>query len=491
MLVEPLLSHATQQPQQLAIVDDRGRYTYQQVAAMASGLGMYLAAQTRQPHVGLLLPPGAGFVASFYGTLLAGKSIVPINYLLGDKEIAHVIANSGLDTAVTIPQLAGRLTNARLNVVDLTQLPPTPPAAIAPKVPERGPDDLAVLMYTSGTSGLPKGVMLTYGNLQSDVDACIEAAALKHQHKFLGVIPLFHAFGLTAMMIAPIQLGATVIYLGRFSPVAALNAIKEHQVSLVFGVPSMFAAIAHLKNASAEDFKSIYAMISGGEPMPPTLYDAFLQRFKVPLLEGYGLTETSPVVALNTPHQRKVGSVGKPLPNVTVKITDDDGNALPPEQIGEVWLKGPMIMEGYYNLPEETAAALTADEFFKTGDLGKIDSEGFLHITGRKKDMISVAGEKAYPREIEDVIAKHPSVGDVAVIGKKDPSRGEVVVAFVIPREGKQVVADELRSFCREQGLAQWKCPREVHVVKELPRSPTGKVLKRVLAEQLASQGSL
>jgi long-chain acyl-CoA synthetase len=489
MLLEPLFAHAMQQPQQIAVIDDRGRYTYQQLAGMAAGLGMYLSAQTRQPHVGLLLPAGSGFVASFYGTLLAGKSIVPINYLLGDKEIAHVIADSGVDTVVTIPQLAGRLTNARLNVIDLTQLPATPPTAIAPKLPEKGADDLAVLMYTSGTSGLPKGVMLTYGNLQSDVDACIEAAALKHQHKFLGVIPLFHAFGMTAMMIAPIQLGATVIYLARFSPVAAHNAIKEHQVSLVFGVPSMFAAIAHLKKAEAGDFKSIYAMISGGEPMPPTLYEGFLHRFKVPLLEGYGLTETSPVVALNTPQQRRLGSVGKPLPNVTVKITDDDGNGLPQEQIGEVWLKGPMIMKGYYNLPDETANALTADGFFKTGDLGKIDSDGFLHITGRKKEMISVAGEKAYPREIEDVIARHPTVGDVAVIGKKDSSRGEVVVAFVIPKEGQEVSTDVLRAFCREAGLAQWKCPREIYIVKDLPRSPTGKVLKRVLAEQLLNQG--
>jgi long-chain acyl-CoA synthetase len=486
MLIEPVFTHATQQPQQLAIIDDRGRYTYQQLAAMVSGLGMYLSAQTRAPHVGLLLPAGSGFVASFYGTLLAGKSIVPINYLLGEREIAHVIADSGIDTVVTIPQLAGRLTDARLKVVDLTQLPPTPPTAIAPKFPQRGPDDLAVLMYTSGTSGLPKGVMITFGNLQSDVDACIEAAALKHQHKFLGVIPLFHAFGMTAMMLAPIQLGATVIYLARFSPVAALNAIKEHQVSLVFGVPSMFAAIAHLKNASADDFKSLYAMISGGEPLPRALYDGFLQRFNVPLLEGYGLTETSPVVALNTPQQRRLGSVGKPLPCVTVRITDDDNNEVPRGQIGEVWLKGPMIMKGYYNLPEDTARALTADGFFKTGDLGMIDPDGFLHITGRKKDMIIVAGEKAYPREIEDVLLRHPSVGDVAVIGKKDPSRGEVVVAFVIPKEGQQVGADELRNYCRDSGLAQWKCPREVLVVKELPRSPTGKVLKRVLAEQLA-----
>ncbi|HEY7088857.1 MAG TPA: AMP-binding protein, partial [Tepidisphaeraceae bacterium] len=389
-----------------------------------------------------------------------------------------------------IPQLAGRLKDARLNVVDLTQLPQTPPAALAPKLPDRAPDDMAVLMYTSGTSGLPKGVMLTYNNLQSNVDAAIEAAALQHQHKFLGVIPLFHAFGMTAMMLAPIQLGATVIYLARFSPVAALNAIKEHGVSLAFGVPSMFAAIAHLKNASADDFKTIYAMISGGEPLPRPLYDGFLKRFGVWLHEGYGLTETSPVVTLNTPQQREAGSVGKPVPGAIIKIVDDNGNAVPDEQVGEIWLKGPMIMKGYYNLPEETAAALTADGFFKTGDLGKVDAKGFLHITGRKKEMIIVAGEKASPREIEDTLLRHPAVADVAVLGKKDASRGEVVVAFVIPKEGQNPTADELRSFCRDSGLAQWKCPREVFFVKDMPRSPTGKILKRVLAEQLNAAAS-
>jgi long-chain acyl-CoA synthetase len=446
---------------------------------------MYLAAQTRKPHVGLLLPASAGFVASFYGTLLAGKSVVPINYLLGDREIAHVVADSGVDTVVTMPLLASRLKDLRLNVIDLTALPQTPPAAIAPKLPSHHADDMAVLMYTSGTSGLPKGVILTYQNIQSDVDSAIEHAALKHQHRFLGVIPLFHTFGMTAMMLAPLQLGAMVVYLARFSPVGTLKAVKEHNISLMFGVPSMYAAIAHLKNASADDFKSIYAAISGAEPLPKSLYEGFLKRFNVPILEGYGLTETSPVVTLNVPHDRQAGSVGHPVPGAIIRITDDNGNEVSRGQIGEIWLKGPMVMKGYYNLPEETAAALTPDGFFKTGDLGTIDADGFLHVTGRKKEMIIIAGEKAYPREIEDALLRHPAVMDAAVLGKKDPSRGEVIVAFVIPKEGQTVTADALRDFCREQGLAQWKLPREVRIVPEMPRSPTGKVLKRVLAEQL------
>lgn len=485
MLLEPLFANATRQPQEPAIFDDRGQYTYQQLAAMTAGLGMYLSAQTNKPTVGILLPPSAAFVASFYGTLLAGKSVVPINYLLGDAQIAHVIADSGIDTVVTIPQLAGKLTDQRLKIIDITQLPPTPPAAVAPKIPSKGPDDLAVLMYTSGTSGNPKGVMLTYGNLQSDTDACIEHAAFKQQHRFLGSVPLFHSLGMTATILAPTQLAAKVIYMARFSPVAMMETLKKHSISLVFGVPSMYGAVARLKNAGPEDFKDVYACISGGEPLPRTLYDAFLARFGVRLHEGFGLTETSPVVTLNMPQDYREGSVGRTVPGAIVRIVDDAGNPLPAEQTGEVWLKGPMVMKGYHNLPADTAAVLTADGFFKTGDLGKLDKDGYLFITGRKKEMIIVSGEKASPREIEDVLLKHPAVADAAVLGKKDASRGEIVVAFVILQENATAKADELRNFARDQGLAQWKLPREVFFVKDLPRSPTGKILKRVLAEQL------
>ena len=483
MLFEPLFTHATAKPEQVALFDDLGQYTYKQLAAMAAGLGMYLATQTDKPHVGLLLPPSAGFVASFYGTLLAGKTVVPINYLLGDREIAHVIQDSGVDTVVTIPQLAARLKDAPLKVIDLMALPKTPPFAITPNFPSPKPDDLAVLMYTSGTSGLPKGVMLTYGNLQSDVDAAIEHADLKTQHVFLGVIPLFHAFGMTAMMLAPIQLGAQAIYMSRFSPVGALQAIRKHQVSIMFGVPAMYAAMLRLDSATADDFKQMWAMISGGEPLPSTVREGFKQKYGQPIYEGYGLTETSPVTHLNTPTANRPGSVGTGVPGVEVRITDDAGKALPVGQDGEVWMRGPMIMKGYYKLPNETAAALTADGFFKTGDLGRLDNDGYLSITGRKKDLIISAGEKIVPREVEECIARHPKVADVAVVGKKDPSRGESVFAFIVPKD-PSFKPEELRTFCRDQGLPNFKTPKDVAIVQELPRSPTGKVLKRQLQEQ-------
>jgi long-chain acyl-CoA synthetase len=496
MLFEPIFEHAARSPDEIAIIDDSGRYSFSQVAAMTAGLGAFLPTQTSREKIGLLLPAGIGFAVSFYGTLLAGKSVVPINFLLGERETAHVIADSGIDTVLTIPQLAGKLAGSPLKVIDLPQLMKhaagaaaatgavgTPVAA--PVFPKTAPDDLAVLMYTSGTSALPKGVMLTFGNLQTDVESAIQYAKLEGKHRFLGILPLFHSTGLLATLLAPTLLGAQTVYIARFSPVATLAAIREHRISIMVAVPSMYAAIVRMKDARPDDFAHMYAALSGGEPLPAAVREAYQQKFGKPLYEGYGLTETIGPIAFNVPDAVRPGSVGRLIPGSEAKITDDNGNALPQGQTGEIWLRGPMIMKGYYNLPQATSDALTSDGFFKSGDIGHLDADGYLFITGRKKELIIVAGEKAVPREIEEVLLKHPAIADAAVVGKKDPARGEVVVAFVILQEGQSVQPNELRDFCRNENLAQWKCPREVTIVTDLPRSPTGKVLKRVLAEQV------
>lgn len=483
MLLEPLFLHTARQPHDLAIIDDQGQWTYGQLGLMAAGFAKAIALQTHLPRVGLLLPSGMGFVASFYGTLLAEKTVVPINFLLDDAQIAHCIRDSGIDTVVTIPQLAGRLEKIPLKILNPAQLLSGEIREMPESPPLMGADDVAVLIYTSGTSGLPKGVPLTYSNLQSGIDAAIAHVNFQSRHKFLGIIPLFHVFGMIAMMLAPVELGSTIVYMARFSPVGTLNAIRKHAISLVLGVPSMFAAMLRLKEASAEDFKTIYAIISGGEPLPTSLYQAFAQRFGITLLEAYGMTETSLAIALNTPQCQRPGSVGKLIPDMRAKMLDDGGADLPAGDSGEIAVKGPMVMKGYFNLPAETTAAFTSDGYFKTGDLGRMDSDGFLHITGRKKDLIIIAGEKAAPSEIEQTLLGHPAVAEVAVIGKTDPGRGELVLAFIVPREGFTPQLDELREFCRKQGLAQWKLPREIRIVREFPRSPTGKVLKRLLAE--------
>lgn len=483
MLFEPLFTHAQRQPEQPAIVDDQGRYTYRELAELAGRLAARVASATKQPRVGLLLPPGGAFVGAFYGTLLAGKGAVPINYLLSEREVAHVIRDSGIDTVVAAPIFAGRLSGLPLNIIDPGALPQeASPAAVS--LPNPSPDELAALLYTSGTSGLPKGVMLTYSNLQSVVDAAIRHVGLQGRHTFVGLIPLFHSLGITGTMLAPIQLGGTAVYLARFKPAAVLKTIREHSDVIVLGVPSMYGALLRSKEAGPEDFARVYALISGGEPLPAGVRDGFARRFQVPLYEGYGLTETAAVVALNTPKAHRPGSVGKPLPGVQVRISDDEGNALPPGQAGEIGLKGPMVMKGYHNLPAETEAALSPEGYFRTGDLGMLDTDGFLHITGRKKDLIIVSGEKVAPRQVEEALMRHPAVAEAVVVGKRDPVRGEVVVAFVVPRDGHSAEPAELRDYARGQGLAPWQIPREIFVVRELPRSPTGKVLRRELAER-------
>jgi long-chain acyl-CoA synthetase len=487
MLFEPLFEHARQHPQDIAIIDDRGQYTWQQLATMCAGLGMYISFQTRQPRVGLLLPTSAGFVASFYGTLLAGKTVVPINFLLGEKEIAHIIQDSGIDTMLTAGPLAEKLKGSSLKVIDLLTLPKDSPIPIPDELPTPSAEEIAVLMYTSGTAGLPKGVLLSYGNLQSDVDAAIKHAQLTGKHSFLGILPLFHSTGLLATLIAPIQLGSKIVYQGTgFRPNHVIKAIRDHQISIVAAVPSMYGAMVRLKDAGPEDVQSLYAAISGGEPLPAVIAQGFEQKFGKPIYEGYGLTETIGPIAFNVPGRRQVGSVGQLIPGAEVRLTDDNGQIVPKGQSGEIWLKGPMIMKGYHNLPNESAEALTPDGYFKTGDLGMVDAEGYLHITGRKKDQINVSGEKASPREIEEVLNQHPAIAESAVVGKKDASRGEVVAAFIILKEGQTVKADELKDFCRDHGMMQWKIPRDIQFVTDLPRSPTGKVLKRQLVEQLA-----
>jgi long-chain acyl-CoA synthetase len=482
MLLDPLLAHAHRQPNELAIIDAEGGHAYGQLAARAVAIGRHLASATNRPAVGVLLPSGAGFVACFYGVLACGKTVVPINFMLGEREIAHVIADSGIDTIVSAAPLAGRFAKFPLKIIDLATLPlPEPAPAGEPSAPP-SPQGIAALIYTSGTAALPKGVPLTHANLQSDVDAAIAHVGLQGRHRFLGLVPLFHVFGLNATMLAPIQLGATIVYLPRFNPVAAVKAIKEQQVSIVAGVPSMYAAIARLKDAAPDDFRSIYAMISGGEPLPASLSDAFEARYGVTLYNAYGMTETSLAIAMNTPKNHREGSVGKPVPGIELKIVDDSGHEVPPGQAGEIWLKGPMVTRGYHNLPSATDSAFTPDGFFKTGDVGRFDADGFLHLVARKKELIIIAGENVAPAEVEEALMAHPAVAEAAVVGRSDRARGEIVVAFVIPREGHPPPdAAALREFCRAQGLAQWKIPREVHLVADLPRSPTGKVLKRAL----------
>ena len=502
-LIWPILQNAVQFPNRTAAIDDRRRYTYAEIAAAAMALAEKIDAATTAKHVGIMLPTSGAFPVALLAAWLAKRVAVPYNYLLSPDELTYVIRDSDADTVITSDDMLDALrqqqkrhdvipdgvTALTLDGMDLADLPPL-------RWPPLPPDDeLAVILYTSGTSGRPKGVMLTHGNLHTNVEAAIEHAGITDADTFLGVLPQFHSFGLTALTLLPLRIAATAVYTARFIPRRIVKLMQKHRPDLFLAVPSMYGALLSVKAATPDDFASIRLAVSGGEPLPHALARQYQDRFNLKLLEGYGLTETSPITNWSTPELTRPGSVGTSVPGVTEIIVGPDDRPLPPGEEGEVLIAGPNIMRGYYKLPEQTHAVFVdlpnhapdtdtapTRRFFRTGDIGKIDPQGFLYITGRKKEMLIIGGENVFPREIEEVLNQHESVRDSAVIGRPDPIRGEVPIAYVEPNDPDTFDPDQLRNDCRDQ-LAQYKVPREIHPVEQLPRNATGKILRRKLKD--------
>ena len=453
------------------------RWTIKGLRAVACGLAAQIAEQTERPRVGILAPPSTACAVSVYACWYAGKTPVPLNFLLAPAELGKIIQDAGLDLVVTIERFAPAARDAGLQVLLLDERTLVPTAGRAPDV---APDDLAALMYTSGTSGDPKGVCLSFDNLAQNVRASVGAAGLSAGQVFLSLLPQFHTFGFTTNTLVPLTLGATVHYQARFSPVAVVNTIAEKRVSVFITIASMFGALAAMKGAGREQFASLTHPVSGGEPLPARVTEAFEQRFGVRIYEGYGMTEASPVVTLNTPTAHRVGSVGRPLPGISVSAVDEHGRELPPDADGELVIRGHCVMQGYLDKPRQTAAAVREGALW-TGDIGHVDADGYVFITGRAKEMMIVGGENVFPSEIESVLIGHPAVAEAAVVGVIDDVRGELPVAYVTLADGAVSVGEvELRTFCRQR-LASYKVPRQVHVAEELPRGPTGKILKRAL----------
>jgi len=445
---------------------------------------------TTRRHVGIMLPSCCAFAGTFYGVLWARRIAVPLNFLLQPAELSAVVADAELDTVFTIKHFAELASSLPVKVIYLEDLPLKREMVLqrlrrTPPAPTVRPDDTAVLLYTSGTSGAPKGVCQTYQNLRSDVEASIEKARLRADHRFLGVLPQFHSFGLTAMLLVPVTLGATVYYVPRFQPADVIQVIRRQQSSITIMIASMYAAMLKAKKGGKDDLASIEYAVSGGEALSDGVLHKFNDRFGVELVQGYGMTEASPVVSLNVPWSNRIGTVGQPIPGVEVRAFDDGAKAMAPYEVGELWIQGPIIMKGYYGKEADTREVITSDGWYKTGDMGTVDADGYISITGRKREMIIVGGENVYPREIEDALAEHPDVVEAAAIGRTDASRGEVVVAFVTLRdEGRDVNEIALRDFCRER-IAGYKVPRRIIISNDLPRGPTGKILKRKLIELL------
>lgn len=478
--MHPLLSEfervVSAQPTRPSVCDQSLMLDYRGLRSAAIGLSRHVAAATDRPHVGIVAPASAAGAAAIFACWYAGRVVVPLNFLLGPTELAAVVRDAGLDCALAVPTLSDGPRALGLRTLELTAATLAPGEA---ELPSADPQDIAAIIYTSGTAGMPKGVCLSFANLLHNARAAVEHARLTPDEVFLSVIPQFHSFGFTTMTLTPLLLGAPVWFLPRFSPLTVVNTIAERRVSIFMAVASMYGALARLKNAAAADLASLRLAISGGEPLRPGVARAFEARFGQRIMEGYGLTEASPVVSVNMPWAHRSGSVGRPLPGVEVYAVDSSGQRLGTDAPGELVVRGPSVMRGYHNRPDETAAAIR-DGALHTGDLGRVDADGFIHVTGRVKEMIIVGGENVFPIEIENALCEHPAVVEAAVIGVPDEVRGELPVAYVVLQKGASATAADLRTFCRQR-LAGYKVPREVRIVSDLPRGPTGKVLKRAL----------
>ncbi len=443
-------------------------------------------------RVGLLCPNGVDFVVAYLGVLKAGATLVPLNLLLSPREIAYILVDSGacaliyhvdFDAAARAAEgpplrlrVGGGTSEAGLpRLADLI--------AEAGEAPNPSLDPLeavAAILYTSGTTGRPKGAMLTHGNLAANAASVAEVLGVTRRDRVLVVLPMFHAFAATVGVLTPLLHGAAVVSVPRFEPRLVSKAIADHRATLFLGVPSMYGVLLRLEDAALSQWSSLRLCVSGGAAMPAAVMQGFELRFGVPVLEGDGPTECSPVTCVNPPRGvRKPGSVGLPVPRVEMRILDAQGLGVPDGTPGEVCVRGPNVMKGYFNQPEATREAFFGD-WFRTGDLGTRDADGYFYLVDRIKDLIIVNGMNVYPRAIEEVLYAHPAVAEVAVVGDPHPGHGEIPVAHLALKPGASASPAELRHWCRER-LGRHEIPRRIEIHPVLPKNAAGKILKREL----------
>lgn len=438
------------------------------------------------------------FVVSYLAVLGAGAVAVPLNPASPGPELAQQLA--AIDAAAVFLGPTGcrafaDIERGQVPSVHLVVASPGGGPDIADAVAfedllaseptpmiERDDDDLAVLMFTSGTAGYPKAAMISHGNLRSNLEQ-MQAQPHRSQTKddvSFGVLPFFHIFGLNVALGLALYTGGALLAIERFDPESALDAVAKHGVTLIAGAPAMWTAWAQLPGAPADAFATVRVAGSGASKLDPLIQDAMRERFGLEVSEGYGLTEASPVVANATGIPAPRGSIGAPLPGVRIRLIDADGHDVLVGDAGEIQVKGPNVFKGYWQDPDATGQALTPDGWLRTGDLAVVDDEGFLYIVDRLKDLIIVSGFNVYPAEVETTLAQHPAVEAAAVVGVLHPHSGEAVKAFVVVREGMSIEEDDVILFC-EARLARYKCPQKVLFVDEIPQGLGGKVLRREL----------
>ena len=482
---------ADQQANRTALFWGDDTFTYSQLLQQSRRVAHLLRRQFDvQPgdRVALWLRNCPEFIAALFGALEAGAVVVPINNFLKPDEVNFILADAGVEVLISeaaMNEALSKLSAVRpvlraLRVEEFAGATETP--ASDSSLPGRQQQDLAVIIYTSGTTGYPKGAMLSHGNLLHNIESCRQVLSAVKEDRFVAVLPLFHSFMLTVCVLLPLLVGGSIVLVKSLHPPKnVILEIIQRQGTILPAVPPFFRALA---SAALPPNFPLRICISGGAPLPMELLREFNARMPVPLLEGYGLSEASPVVSINPlAGPWKEGSIGVPIPGVELSVQDDDGSFLAVGQTGEICVRGGNVMLGYWNQPQETARVLRGG-WLLTGDIGHCDADGYYHITDRKKDMLLVNGINVYPREIEEIIYQCPNVKEAAVIGVPDPRKGEQPLAFVSAKEGTVVDEKAVLSFIKER-LADYKLPRRVVVLSDLPHNPTGKILKTALRKMV------
>jgi len=493
-LASAFAASVKQRPDKTALFWGEREYSYaelwQQTEWIADRLRSELSVKPGE-RVGLWLKNCPEFVGSLFGILDAGAVAVPINNFLKPDEVNFILNDAGIDVLITDAELGSHwrvLHAARpglklLKIEELDERPPTDgrtPSPAKPHPPRTKENELAVLIYTSGTTGRPKGAMLSHANLLHNVESCRIVLKTVDVDRFAILLPLFHSYMLTVGLLLPLLVGGSIVLVKSLHPVRnVLQEILQRQASVLPAIPQFYRSMV---NSPIPVPLPLRLCVSGAAPLPVQVLQEFEEKFRIPLIEGYGLSEASPVVTKNPlDGTRKPGSIGLPIPNVEVSVQDESGHLLGSGQVGEICVKGGNVMLGYWNQPEETGKVLRAG-WLLTGDIGYRDDQGYYFITDRKKDMILVNGINVYPREIEEIMYQFPGVKEAAVIGRPDSRKGEQPVAFVAANEGQTIDETELRHFLRKR-LADYKVPRKVVVLPALPRNATGKILKTSLRQ--------
>jgi long-chain acyl-CoA synthetase len=495
-LADNLITAARRHPDRPALRLDGTAITYAELDEATARVAGLLLARGLEPgdRVGVMLPNVPEFAIAYYGVLRAGGVVVPMNVLLKQREVAFYLGDAAAGLifawhAMADEAIAGAgQVGAECLVVEPSEfaelLADADPTG---EIADRVADDTAVILYTSGTTGKPKGAQLTHANLSVNADVSRLLFSLAPEDVVLGALPLFHAFGQTCGLNTAVAAGASLALIPRFDASHALEVIERYGVTVFEGVPTMYAALLHHPERDRFDVSTLRMCVSGGAALAVELLREFERTFGCVILEGYGLSETSPVACFNHPdRERMPGSIGTPVEGVEMKLVDLHRRDSAPGEVGEIAIRGHNVMKGYWNRPDASAEAIDADGWFYSGDMARLDAEGRYFIVDRKKELIIRGGYNVYPREIEEVLYEHPAVREAAVIGVPHADLGEEVGAAVALRAGTQATESEIREFVKTN-VAAYKYPRQVWFVDELPKGPTGKVLKRKIQPPVVS----